>query len=95
MWFGLIPLVLSPVLVIVVFVLLDVRSPNPGDMDTCKCNFQSLFRLECSDRPVEVLIVEDEKKVAELLKRGLAPSLPGIACKRKRRTVNGIGQREY
>jgi hypothetical protein len=44
---------------------------------------------------VEVLIVEGEKKVAELLKRGLAPSLPGLACKRKRRTVNGIGQREY
>jgi hypothetical protein len=44
---------------------------------------------------VEVLIVEDEKKVAELLKRGLAPSLLGLACKGKRRTVNGIGQREY
>jgi hypothetical protein len=44
---------------------------------------------------VHVLIVEDGKKMAELLKRGVASSLPGSARKLKRRTANGIDQREY
>jgi DNA-binding response OmpR family regulator len=33
--------------------------------------FQYIFRLLCSDRRVHVLIVEDEKRMAELLKSGL------------------------
>jgi hypothetical protein len=44
---------------------------------------------------VHVLIVEDEEKMTELLKRGVVSSLPRSACKLNRRTVNGIDQREY
>ena len=36
-----------------------------------KIPFQYIFRLKCSDRSMHVLIVEDEKKMAELLKERL------------------------